>query len=138
VCVQGQPHLGRSVAQAAPPTKRASVTQLLAIGVSDWGCLTPVAADHAYHTLTLVGRLEAFARDLEDECAKISTWLLSGLAADEHGKAADVLYALKEPKAALDWITECADQCWVWQGLLQVPKAHSSIIRIVTGVIIAL
>ena len=98
----------------------------------------PVAADHAYHTLTLVGRLEAFARDLEDECAKISTWLLSGLAADEHGKAADVLYALKEPKAALDWITECANQCWVWQGLLQVPKAHSSIIRIVTGVIIAL
>jgi hypothetical protein len=62
--------------------------------------------------------------------------MLSGLPADEHGKATDVLYALKEPKAALDWITECADQCWVWQGLLQVPKAHSSIT--VTGVIIAL
>ncbi len=127
VCVQGAPLLGRSVAQAAPPTKHASLAQLHSIGASDWGCVDlpshPVAADHADHALTLVGRLETFARDLEDECAMILAWLLHGLPADEHGNAKDVLCALKEPKAALDRITECADRCWVWQGLVQVPKA---------------
>jgi hypothetical protein len=64
--------------------------------------------------------LEQTARSLAEMVAEISAWLRYGPPADECGSAKE---GLGEPKELLDRIRTCADLCWEWQEILQVPAS---------------